>query len=141
MNQALLLGLLLTLALTGCQSAGIRGDLAAVGEPVARQIGEDSAAYLKDHYAVGTTVFHLANGEQTPVRSAVAQALRTAGFEVLETFEAKAPVPDSARPLVVSSAETPEAVVVTLGLDGELLSRAYDTASGAPVSAWTRRLP
>lgn len=127
--------------LAGCQTTGIRGDLSAVKQPAATQIGYDSANLFRDQYAVDSAVWHVANEGKTNVRTAVAQGLREVGYEVAETFESGIAVPDGSRTIAVSSVDTDGQVVVTIAIEGELLSRAYDMNGGQPVSAWSRRLP
>lgn len=127
--------------LAGCQTTGIRGDLSAVKEPAALQIGYDASNFFRDQYAVDSAVWHVANDGKTSVRSAVAQGLREAGYEVVETFDGQTTPPEGSRAVGISSADTDGRVVVTIAVDGALLSRAYDMNGGQPVSAWSRRLP
>ena len=131
--------LLATVLLAGCAITGIRWDRAAVAPPIAERIGQDVADLFRDDYAVDTTRWHIANNGQTPVRTAVADGLRRAGYEVIETFDSSA-APDGARALTVASVDADGLIVVTLALGDELLSRAYDPQAGQPVSAWSRRL-
>ena len=62
--------LLAGVALAGCQSTGIRGDLSTVKQPAAMQIGYDSANLFRDQFAVDSAVWHVANEGKTTVRSA-----------------------------------------------------------------------
>ena len=133
--------LLVGVALAGCQSTGIRGDLSTVKQPAAMQIGYDSANLFRDQFAVDSAVWHVANEGKTTVRSAVAQGLREAGYEVVETFEAATDVPDGSNTVAVSSVDNGGLVVVTIAVNGELLSRGYEMEGGQPVTAWSRRLP
>ena len=127
--------------LAGCQTTGIRGDQSAVKGPAAMQIGYDSAELFRDQFAVDSAVWHVANEGKTNVRSAVAQGLRQAGYEVVETFDASADTPDGAHTVAVSSVDNGGLVVITIAVNGELLSRGYDLEGGQPVTAWSRRLP
>ena len=133
--------LLVGVALAGCQSTGIRGDLSTVKQPAAMQIGYDSANLFRDQFAVDSAVWHVANEGKTRVRSAVAQGLREAGYEVVETFDATTGIPDGSNTVAVSSVDNGGLVVVTIAVNGELLSRGYDMEGGQPVTAWSRRLP
>lgn len=132
---------LVAAVLAGCQTTGIRGDLSAVKAPAAMQIGYDASNLFRDQFAVDSAVWHVANEGKTNVRTAVAQGLREAGYEVAETFGGDSTAPDGARSLAVSSVDTDGLVVVTIAVNGELLSRAYDMNGGQPVSVWSRRLP
>lgn len=133
--------LLAAAVLAGCQTTGIRGDLSAVKGPAAMQIGHDSAEFFRDQFAVDSAVWHVANEGKTTVRSAVAQGLREAGYEVVETFNATTDTPNEANTIAVSSVDNGGLVVVTIAVNGELLSRGYEMEGGQPVTAWSRRLP
>jgi hypothetical protein len=131
----------LTLLLSACQTQAIKEDLAQAPAPAAQQIGQDAAAYLADNYPVEGTVWQITNTAQTPIKSAIAQALRQSGYEVVEILDNKQTAPAGAQPLAITSANAPGVIVLTLRLDATRLSRGYDERAGSPLSAWTRRQP
>ena len=108
----------LALLLSACQTQGIKEDLAQAPAPAAQQIGADAAAYLADNYPVEGTVWRITNTRQTPIKRAIAQALRQSGYEVVEILDDKQPAaPADAQPLAITSANVPGVIVLTLQLD------------------------
>ena len=133
--------IVLALGLSACQTQGIKEDLAQAQAPAVQQIGQDAAAYLADNYPVEGTVWQITNTAQTPIKTAIAQALRQSGYEVVEILDDQQTAPAGAQPLAITSANAPGVIVLTLRLDETRLSRGYDERAGAPLSAWTRRQP